>query len=267
MNTRDSAAERAICAALQENIHAEVYDMVGSTNDLLREAAEQGAETFTVIAARCQTAGRGRQGRAFFSPEHTGLYLSMLFRPDAADVPRLTPMAAAAAARTVEACRLAAENVQERAQIKWVNDVLLHGKKVCGILAESKFSSVDAPEYTIVGIGLNLLEPEGGFPAELRDIAGAIFPRGYDPDKAFVTAASHLIAALYTEQRQLSSRGYLQRYKERLCVLGREITVCENGTERPAVALAVDDDLRLLVRYADDGTEQWRATGEIRIRL
>ena len=243
-------------------VHLHVFDTVTSTNDLLREAAEQDAPEFTVYAARQQTAGKGRQGRQFYSPPQTGLYLSMLLRPQiqAAETLALTPMAAVAAAEAVEQC------TGQSVQIKWVNDLLLRGRKICGILTESKFSAGTAPDYVIVGIGINLTEPESGFPADLQKIAGAVYPQGTDAADAFADCAAALIAALLRQYRQLAQKGYLSGYRERLCVLGRPVTVIENGTEREATALAADDDLRLLVRYAD-GTEQWRATGEIRIRL
>ncbi len=239
-----------------------VFDTVTSTNDLLRDAAEQGAPEFTVYAAQQQTAGKGRQGRQFYSPPQTGLYLSMLLRPQisAADVLALTPMAAVAAAEAVEQCS------GQRVRIKWVNDLLLHEKKICGILAEAKFSADSVPEYVIVGIGINLTAPKGGFPKELQEIAGAVYPHGTAPENAFAESAAALTAALLRQYWNLPQKGYLSGYRERLCVLGRPITVNENGIERPATALAVDDDLRLLVRY-DDGTEQWRSTGEIRIKL
>lgn len=245
-----------------KGVQLHVYDTVTSTNDLLRAAADEGAPEFTVFAAKQQTAGKGRQGRSFYSPPMTGLYLSMLFRPQMppAETLRLTPMAAVAAAEAVEQC------TGQRVQIKWVNDLLLHERKICGILAESRFSDAQTLDYAVVGIGINLLPPPDGFPPELADIAGAVYPAGADAYTAFTDCAAALISALMRQYRGLGTRQYLAGYRARLCVLERRITVNENGAERPAVALAVDDDLRLLVRYAD-GTEQWRSTGEIRIRL
>lgn len=257
--------QRRITEQLGEDaarIRLHVLETVTSTNDALRAAAENGAPEYTVYLAQHQTAGKGRQGRAFFSPAQTGLYASFLFRPQMASEQTLamTPMAAVAAATAIEACTV------QPIQIKWVNDLLLRGKKVCGILAEAKYTSQQTPEYVIVGIGINLITPPEGFPAELREIAGAVFPADTDPRKAFTDCAAELISAMLLEYKQLPEKHYLTGYRERLCVLNRPITVNENGAEHPATALAVDDDLRLLVRYAD-GTEQWRSTGEIRIRI
>lgn len=261
----DTQTERRILSRLPihtPSIRLQVMESVTSTNDLLRQAAANGAPEFTVYAAKSQTAGKGRQGRQFYSPPQTGLYLSILLRPQIspAESLALTPLAAVAAANAVERCS------GQSVQIKWVNDLLLNGKKICGILAESQFSDADTLDYVIVGIGINLLPPPQGFPPELKQIAGAVYPADANAESAFIDCAAELIASLIYEYRRLPEKHYLAGYRSRLCMLGTEITVCENGMERAAIALAVDDALRLLVRYSD-GTEQWRSTGEIRIRL
>lgn len=261
----DTQTERRILSRLPihtPSIRLQVMESVTSTNDLLRQAAANGAPEFTVYAAKSQTAGKGRQGRQFYSPPQTGLYLSILLRPQIspAESLALTPLAAVAAAHAVERCS------GQSVQIKWVNDLLLNGKKICGILAESQFSVADTLDYVIVGIGINLLPPPQGFPPELKQIAGAVYPADANAESAFIDCAAELISSLIYEYRRLPEKHYLAGYRSRLCMLGTEITVCENGMERAAIALAVDDALRLLVRYSD-GTEQWRSTGEIRIRL
>lgn len=261
---RQTETEQRITAGLTEahGFDVRVYDTVTSTNDLLREAGLSGAREGTVILARSQTAGKGRQGRRFYSPHHSGLYCSVLLRPSyqAEELLRLTPMAAVAAAKAVEQCS------GQRVQIKWVNDLLLNGRKICGILAETSFSVSGVPDYAVIGIGINLLEPKGGFPDEIKEIAGAVFPYGTDADDAFIRCSVALLDHIASEYKTLPSRGYLTAYRKRLCVLNRPVTVIENGIEQEAVVLDTDDDLRLLVRYAD-GTEQWRSTGEIRLRL
>lgn len=239
-----------------------VLDTVDSTNNYLRALGDSGAPDGTVVLARQQTAGKGRQGRAFYSPPDTGLYLSALFQPDctAADILALTPMAAVAAAEAIETVS------GEQTEIKWVNDLLLHGKKICGILCESKFAQNAAkPDYVIIGIGINLTAPPEGFPPELAEIAGAVSDRCEDAATLFLRTAEALVRRLFAQYAGLRHRAYLAGYRARLGTLGRDILVLENGISRPARALAVDDDLRLLVRY-ENGAEQWRSTGEIRIR-
>ncbi|MBR5370686.1 MAG: biotin--[Oscillospiraceae bacterium] len=236
-----------------------VFDCVDSTNTLLRTLGDSGAEEGTVVIARQQTAGRGRQGRSFYSPPDTGIYLSALFKPQR-DILALTPMAAAAAAEAVEA--LSGEQVQ----IKWVNDLLLRRKKICGILCESRFTeNCGIPDYAIVGIGINLMPPPDGFPPEIQDIAGTVFPSYAAPEERFMRCAELLTRRIFAQYRGLGQKAYLESYRARLSSLYKEILVLENGETRKAYALAVDDDLRLLVRY-EDGQEEWRSTGEIRIR-
>lgn len=238
-----------------------VLDSTPSTNSYLRAMAEQGVPSGSVTALT-QTAGRGRMGRSFFSPAR-GLYWSILLRPPytAEECLALTPMAAAAAAESIEAVYGISP------QIKWVNDLLLNGKKICGILTESAVAADSLrPRYVIVGVGINLAPPEGGFPPELREIAGTLLPtaEAYDVQqhaRLLITLQERFLA----HYAHMETRSYLESYRRRLCMLGEPILVLENETVRSAVALAVDDDLRLLVRY-DDSTEEWRSSGEIRIR-
>ncbi|MCQ2417565.1 MAG: biotin--[acetyl-CoA-carboxylase] ligase [Oscillospiraceae bacterium] len=260
----ENLSQRIIAQLAPEakGVRLHLFESVTSTNDMLKLAAEEGAAEGHVFLAKQQTAGKGRQGRSFYSPPMTGLYLSVLYRPEIApaEALALTPMAAVAAAKAIEQTR------REPVQIKWVNDLLLHGRKICGILAESKFSSHGTLDYVIVGIGINLLMPQNGFPEEIRDIAGAVYPADADAEQVFTDTAAALISHLAREYGGLPEKQYLADYRKRLCVLGKTVTVCENGMERQAAALDVDDDLRLLVQY-ESGERQWRSTGEIRIRL
>ena len=144
-----------------------------STNDLLRQRAQEGAPEGTVLLALSQSAGRGRSGREFFSPPDTGLYFSVLLRPEPGrNAQSITTMAAAAMCRTLETMGA------DRPGIKWVNDLFVRGRKVCGILTEGAFSLEEGRlQYAVLGVGLNLYAPAGGFPEPLADIAGPAFDR------------------------------------------------------------------------------------------
>lgn len=257
---RDTAAIQKKVGGLCPSLT--IYESVPSTNDLLRKAAQEGAPEYTVIAARQQTAGKGRQGRSFFSPPACGLYLSMLFRPqfDAQTSLSITSMAAVAAANAIEKCAGCS------VQIKWVNDLMIHEKKVCGILAEAQYQAGSMiPEYVVLGIGINLLPPPEGFPPELQSIATAVYEQA-DMRMVFPEMASMLITELRAEYAGIKEKHYLSEYRSRLCVLHRSIMVIDGDKEYPAEAIDVDDDLRLLVR-TESGQEQWRSSGEIRIRM
>lgn len=239
-----------------------VLAQISSTNALVREQANAGAaEGYTLIANE-QTAGRGRYGRSFFSPSGTGAYLSILLRPDycpARQAVRITTMAAAAMCRAIE------EVCDEPPAIKWVNDIFVHGKKVCGILTEGSFGLENGMlEYAVVGVGINVYAPEGGFPEELREIAGALFAHPCNDMKNRLVAAflNHLMAYYRSDDPS----EYLDTYRRYSLVLGREVTVLSPSGDRKALVLGIDDECHLQLRY-DDGTEATLSSGEISVRL
>lgn len=232
---------------------------VTSTNALLREQAAQGAAEGTVLVSGSQSQGRGRLGRSFFSPADTGVYLSVLLRPGfepPADAARLTTMAALAA------CEAVSEIAGRQAQIKWVNDVFLDGRKVAGILTEASVSLEDGSlDYVVLGVGFNLYAPAGGFPPEIAGTAGAILPAPLDNGKNALTAAFlNRFWALYQDPM-----GYEERYRRHCLVLGRDIWVITPRGQQPARALDLDRRCGLIVEYPD-GTRQTLKAGEVRIR-
>lgn len=234
---------------------------VGSTNTVLRALAEQGAPEGTVVIADEQTGGRGRMGRVFYSPAGSGIYLSLLLRPVNAD-PRQTVTLTAAAA--VALCQ-AIEAVSEKSpQIKWVNDIFLNGRKICGILSEAAFGlESGAPEYVVVGVGINAYTPEGGFPPELAEIAGALWERPVPGGK------NRLAAEFVNHFWKLYTAGdpaaFLEDYRRHSLVVGKDITVIAGGKETPAHALGIDESCRLLVRYKSGETAAL-SYGEVRIK-
>lgn len=233
-----------------------------STNTALRALAEAGAPEGTVYIAQGQTGGRGRMGRSFYSPAGTGLYLSLLLRPVSWKPARAAQLTAAAAAAMCEAIR---EVTGKEPGIKWVNDILLDGKKVCGILTEASFSMESGVlEYAVLGLGVNVYPPEGGFPKELEGVAGAVLNAPGEDVRSRL--AGEFLNRFLAGYERPEDRSFLDTYRRRSVAVGREVTVLSNGHERRAFAYAVDDDCRLLVRY-DDGTEQALSYGEIRITI
>ena len=164
----DILSAQGVKKHLNPNFQITVSPSVDSTNTLLRSMAEQGAPEGTVVIANAQTKGRGRRGRTFYSPGNTGIYLSLLLRPVNAG-PRQTVTLTAAAA--VALCQAMEAVSGAEPQIKWVNDIFLNGRKVSGILSEAAFGlESGVPEYVVVGVGINVYTPEGGFPPELAEI-------------------------------------------------------------------------------------------------
>ena len=128
----------------------EYHSTIGSTNDRAAELAAQGAPHLTLITANEQTAGRGRAGRTWFTPPDSALALSLVLRGTCLKAPGRVPGWAALAV-----CQTLDSYVQGMVEIKWPNDILVEGKKICGVLTESEWLG-ETPQYIILGIGLNV---------------------------------------------------------------------------------------------------------------
>ena len=260
----DVLSKQGIEKALGESVSAfdvKVYRTITSTNTVLKEMAANGVGEGTVLVASEQTAGRGRMNRRFVSPSGTGLYLSILLRPKrhAGEALFITTAAAVAVAQTVE------EVSGRHAGVKWVNDVFLNGKKICGILTEASLDMESGGlEYAVCGIGVNVFPPDGGFPDEIKDIAGAVFDVRPSGDIRNRMAAG-ILKRFMAYYRSLPEHPFFEEYKRRSVTVGERVTVLGRGEPRSAVALAIDGECRLVVRY-DDGSEEALNSGEISVR-
>ncbi len=253
--------EREIMALLRgvpSGFTVRVTEACASTNSALKAAAPA-LRADSALIARRQTGGRGRLGRSFFSPEGSGLYMSLLLHPSLStdDLTLVTPAAAVAVCRALEAVYGA------RADIKWVNDVYLRGKKVCGILTEAVFTPEGRVSHLVLGVGVNVYPPPGGFPPELAGIAGAVLetPR---PDSLAPLAAA-VISEFYRLYGDLPEGGLAQAFAARLLYVGSRVDVRRGDDTRRALVLGSDGRCRLLVRY-EDGGEEALSGGEITIR-
>ena len=237
----------------------EVWPSLTSTNDRARALAAAGAPGPALIAAQVQTQGRGRRGRSFYSPAG-GLYFSLLLRPSvsAEDAPLVTAAAAIATWRALSRFGVTS-------QIKWVNDLYRNGRKICGVLTEAVLDLESGGlEYLVAGFGLNLIPPQGGFPAALEGIAGPVFDRMPTPDPAVIAAA---IAEEFTALvDKLPSAGFLAQYRTvNLFSPGCGVTVLPpRGDPYPAVVERIDDGARLVVR-TQDGLLVTLGSGEARL--
>lgn len=244
-----------------QSLDLRVFDSVDSTNLVLRKLANEGAAEGTVVIAAEQTGGRGRKGRSFYSPQGTGVYVSLLLKPKIApdDATLITTTAAVAVCSAVEALS------GEPASIKWVNDVFMRGKKICGILTEGSFDMESGQfEYAILGTGINVLEPDDGFPAELRDIAGSVLiSPAPDAKNRMIAEYLNRFLPLY---RALGSSETNAEYRRRSFVLGRQVNVITEGGATPARAIDVDDHCRLVVEFAD-GHREALSSGEISVKV
>lgn len=239
------------------------FDSIDSTNTRAKELAAQGAPHGTVLIADHQTGGRGRLGRSFHSPAGTGIYLSLILRPDCApsELMHLTCAAAVAACEAVE------ETCGIRPGIKWTNDLVWGQRKLAGILTELGLSAGGTVDYAVIGIGINCCQKAEDFPAELQEMAGSLHSvTGQEIDRAQVAAA--LLDALYRmEQSLLTNRmGLMDRYRANCITLGREVSLLKaDGSVRHGTALDIDEEGGLVVSFTD-GTREAVTSGEVSVR-
>mgnify|MGYP000096211278 CR=1 FL=1 len=240
----------------------EVFRCINSTNLALRERTQE--EEGLVLAAMEQTNGLGRLGRSFMSPANTGIYFSILLKPQIAnqEVTLLTTIAAVAVCEAIE------KYTDKKPQIKWVNDIFIDSHKVCGILTEAALDLESGMlDYAVLGLGFNVVAPAEGWPAELQSVAGALF----DGDPAPVPGQA-LAAAFLNEfwplYRTGPRSGYLDEYRSRLALAGHRVLVTpRSGTPRPAAVLGIDDECRLVVRYDGESRPAALTSGEAGVRL
>lgn len=258
----------AISSSLADrNISVNVFDELDSTNSEARRFAVKnglGHGEARAFVALSQSAGRGRMGRSFFSPAASGLYFTMLF-----DVSGMTPekMLCLTPAAAVAVVRVAERSGARGARIKWVNDILLGGKKACGILAES--FTVGDKRYAAVGIGINLFTDS--FPAELESIATSFFDgSASDGEKLGVLCrTAELLACELCDLKKMidgDDLSYMDEYRRASAVLGRRVSYVKEGVEHFGEAVAVDDLGRLSVRE-DSGEMITLSGGEISLFL
>ncbi|MBQ8342272.1 MAG: biotin--[Clostridia bacterium] len=227
------------------------FESLPSTNRTAAEAARSGAGELYTVVAKSQTAGRGRMERSFFSPVG-GTYFSTVLRPAFGfDLfSEITPMAAVAVHKAIaHVCGVVTE-------IKWVNDLLWRGKKVCGILAESGTDQNGIP-YVVLGIGINTAEV--AFPPELCESAGVV------PCKDNVALIGAILAELSQYERAVTERGWHSYYKQHCHCIGHIVEVIRCGNIRPAFVHDVLPDGGLKVQYEDGSIEVLRG-GEITLR-
>lgn len=235
----------------------ETHEIITSTNDRAKELASAGKRNICVIADR-QTGGRGRMGRQFFSPSGCGLYLSAVLSPEVRgeDIALLTTYAAVAVLEAVE------ELTGVKPAVKWVNDLYLGGKKICGILAEGKIDfETGAFDYAVLGIGINVRKTE--FPEELKGIASDLETQtGVRVDRSEL--ASALLKRLANLNTAIETRDFMKVYRENCFVLGREIDVLRGNERFSARALDVNDRGELLAEV--DGEVRVLQSGECSLR-
>ena len=236
-------------------------DEVDSTNLVCRRLAEQGEPGGAVVLARAQNAGRGRRGRSFQSESDLGMYLSVMLRPeeDMQTLSNLTAWVAVAVCDGVERC------TGVRPQIKWINDLILNGKKLGGILTELglKNGSID---HVVVGIGLNVNHSRADFLPELRDMATSLSLELETPPSLPQLAAAVVLALDEMVEHFPHDRdAYLEKYRAGCITTGKQVQLITPASREEAESLYIDEEFRLVVRMPD-GEERAVSAGEVSVR-
>lgn len=232
-----------------------VLSETDSTNNYAKELASNGAAHGTVVAAEKQTGGKGRLGRRFESPSGKGLYISVIVRPtfDISFAPLITSAAAVAVSETVE------KMCGHDTAIKWVNDVYMNGRKICGILTEASLGlEAKNLEYAVIGIGINVLETE--FPDELKEKATSIENEtGVRLDRNKL--CGELLSRLEYYLDRIENRGHFDGYRKREMLTGNMVTATVGNETVTGRAVRIDDNADLVI-LTDDNTERKLNSGE-----
>lgn len=234
------------------------YNSVTSTNDVLKDYAKNNPDADkTIIIADRQTKGKGRMGKNFSSPPSTGLYMSILLRPEfkASQAYMITAAAAVSVCRAIEKA-----DIKSNPKIKWVNDVFCYGKKVCGILTEGAADlEGDTLEYAVLGIGINLFTNENDFPEEIRDIAGSLFKNKLSENFRNQFAAS--VIKEFFNIYDKNDFSFMDEYKKRSFLIGKRI-ISQIGE---GIVEGISDRAELILKK-DDGQKVVLSAGEISIK-
>ena len=231
-----------------------------STNTLLKELAAKGAKEGTVLIARRQSGGKGRLGRSFFSYEG-GLYISLLLRPNGSvqSALQITVCAAVATALAIE--KITGINCG----IKWVNDIYLNDKKVCGILTEGAINpQTQTLSFAVLGIGINISHPKEDFPEELKDIACSLYEDSA-PDGLYPQLCAEIINNFFQLYKAPHDNSYLEEYRRRSILTDKEVTYIKDGENHIAKVIGIDDTAALILE--ENGETLKLSAGEVSVRL
>lgn len=239
--------------SLSFDCRVEYYKTLDSTNNVAKRIIAEGEADVLLVVGEEQTAGRGRQGKSFYSPGGTGIYMSLVVHP----MIELQNAVTATTAAAVAVCRAIESLTDKKPMIKWVNDVYLDGKKICGILTEAVTDfETQTVSSIIIGIGINLTTKD--FP---RDVQNASCLNA-DVKRA------ELIGAVANELNRIVNSGYgefMEYYRAHSLVVGEDIVFIKNGVSTSARAVGIDDFGGLEVELAD-GTHYTLRSGEITVR-
>ncbi|MBR0413268.1 MAG: biotin--[Eubacterium sp.] len=249
----DIITPELVAAHLKNDVEVLYYPTVDSTNNEAKRLLGTGKTNTFLVTANEQTGGRGRQGKSFYSPALTGVYLTLVLHP----MKSLGSTVSITTAAAVAVCRAVEKLTDKNPQIKWVNDVYLDGKKICGILTEAVTDfETQTVTSVIIGVGMNIKTVK--FPDDVENAASL---------NADISRAE-LIAAIANELcvvAKSSAKDYMDYYRTHSMIIGEKINFIKNGVVTPAKAEYIDQNGGLAVRL-ENGELTTLTSGEISIR-
>jgi BirA family transcriptional regulator, biotin operon repressor / biotin---[acetyl-CoA-carboxylase] ligase len=260
----DSLLENEVLEGLNTNLFGKNgifhFHETDSTNIRAEQYANEGTPEGAVVIAECQTSGRGRRGRTWFSPVGEGIYVSVILRPKISpnEAPKLTLMASVAAAETVLSL------VPIDVAIKWPNDILIRGRKAAGILTEMS-SEMDRIHYVIIGIGVNVNTPAESFPPEIRDKATSLL---IETGRSFPRAPvlRKYLELLEEQYETFKTHGFdpvMKRWKELTDIIGKRISVDVIDTIFTGYVQDISEDGFLILKDEEKGTLRRIISGDV----
>ena len=230
-------------------------ETTSSTNEKAYELAEKGAPEGAIVIAEGQTGGKGRMGRKWVSPKKGGVYMSVILRPkmDLDEIPSVTLIAGTAIIDAIEkACGI-------KAGMKWPNDIMIEGKKVCGVLTEIK-AQPDMVDFLVLGIGVNVNTPEDKLPPEATSLKAHT-----DKDISRVAFVRELLFSLDKTYSLFKNKGFKalrSKCREKSVVLGSRVKIMEHNRSTEGLAEDIDDKGALILK-SDSGKTQRIFSGDV----
>ncbi len=238
------------------------YETIGSTNAEAKRLAREGASEGTLVIAAEQTDGRGRRGREWHSASEKGVWCTTILRPavPAERVPSLAMVCALAVADAIADC------CGQRAGIKWPNDVIIGGKKVCGILLELS-ADMERVDWVVAGIGINGWHTQADFPPDIADTATSLLlTTGTTPERvSLIAALMRALEARYDTWSKAGLVGLMDDYAAMSVTLGQPVCVIATDQTFEGVARRMDETGALWVALAD-GTERRVLAADVSVR-
>ncbi|MDO5018400.1 MAG: biotin--[acetyl-CoA-carboxylase] ligase [Lagierella massiliensis] len=225
-----------------KNVRLEYLEEVSSTNDYLKNLLHKDLEQYYCVISKNQSRGKGRNGKSFYSPNKTGVYFSILLRPDF----NINKSLLITTATAVAMCKTIEEFSNKYSSIKWVNDIFIGDKKVCGILTEGSFDfDKNKLSHVIVGVGVNLFKPLKNFPLEIQNSAGYIL-KDYNPYIMEDFIASMINSIIY-HYENIDSKEIYEYYREKSYLNNKEVRFLYKGELVEGLVIDVDESFNLVI--------------------